>query len=182
MRDSWQSLSESAGTNLILSLALPGSSSNLTVLWRFPGIPRSLTKCPETQGHVKEAQPRKCFANCDICWLPLLVVLWELCSGSDGYVDPYRGTKQAHTATYSQIPSLFSWKLRSSFLKRVHANGDQISSQLAMISEWIMSSLCICGRKQDNGISPPRHFRVFPLASTGFRLSPKNSEFHQLWY
>lgn len=175
MRDSWQSLSESAGTNLTLSLALPGSSSNLMFLWWFPGVPRSLKKCPETQEHVKEAQPRNCFANCDIYWLPLLVVLWELCSGSEGYVDPYSGTKQTYIATHSQIPCLFNWKLRSSFLKRVHASGGQISSELVMISEWIISSLCIYGREQDNGISTPRHFS---LSTSLHRLQ---TESQKLW-
>lgn len=101
--------------------------------------------------------------------------LWELCSGPDGYVDPYRGTKQAYAATYSQIPCLFNWKLRSSFLKRVHASGGQVSSQPVMNSEWIMNSLYIYSRNQDNGIRPLRHFRVFPLVSISFGPSPKNS-------
>lgn len=72
-------------------------------LQRFPGVPRWLTKCSETQEHVKEAEPRNRFAKCYICWLPLLVVLWELRSGHDGYIDHIVGqTKhiQQHTVRF----------------------------------------------------------------------------------
>lgn len=140
MKDTWQSLSQSARISLTLSLILPGSSRQPHGPLRVPRSSQVSDKVPRNSRTCQGSRAQKL-----LCKLPHLLaasvssalgaMLWTW-----WLYGPTERDRTSIYMTYKQIPCLPNQKLKSSFffMKRVHAGGGQIARQPVMNSEWLI--------------------------------------------
>lgn len=173
---------------LEVALLNPYSYLAAIVLLRVPRSSQVSDKMPRNSRTCQGSRPQKLLRKL----LQLLVasvscaqgaVLWPwwlrrpILEEQNKHIQ-HRGTKQTYTATYSQIPCLTEnlgqvfWKLSM-----------QVEARFPVNLQWILSGswAAYTFTVEIRTVGLDRwDISVFPLASVGFGLNSKNSEFHQL--